>query len=263
MHELFQDSRFKKAALALLVLLVAFFAIKTINEVKASRYIGDDVGGNRTISFTGQGEAFAIPDIATITYTAMSRKDTVAAAQKEVTEKIDASLAFLDKSGVEERDIKTVSYTSYPQYEQQAPCYGYPCPTPSAKIIGYEVSQTITVKVRDTDTAGTILQGLGDIGVSNISGPDFSIDDEDAIKAEARELAIKDAQEKAKVLARQLDIRIGKMVGFSESGDFPIYYAKDMAYGMGGAEATAAPAPSLPVGENKVTSNVTITYEIR
>ena len=192
----------------------------------------------------------------------MSRKDTVAAAQKEVTDKINESIDFLKKSGVEERDIKTISYTSYPQYEQQAPCYGYPCPMQNpSKIIGYEVSQTISVKVRTTDGTGAILQGLGDIGVSNISGPEFSIDDEDKLRAEARALAIEDAEEKAEVLADQLDVRLGKIVSFNESGDYPIYYAKDSM--TSGVANEAAPAPRLPAGENRIVSNVTITYEIR
>ncbi len=263
MHETFQNPRIQKALLTLAVLLSIFFVVKIFAEVKEYRYIGDEVNARRTISFNGEGEVFAIPDLATVTYTAMSRKDTVAAAQKEVTDKINASIDFLKKSGVEEKDIKTVNYSSNPQYEQQPPCYGYPCPMPTSKIIGYEVSQTISVKVRKTDDTGAILQGLGDIGVANISGPDFTIEDEDELKAEARELAIKDAEEKADELAEQLGVRLGKIVSFSESGNYPIYYAKEMAMN-GAADAVATvPAPSLPTGENKITSNVTITYEIK
>src|SRR3989338_6144941 len=98
----------------------------------------------------------------------------------------------------------------------------YSCPPRPGKsvISGYEASESITVKVRNTDDVGTIMQGLGTIGVSNLSGPNFSIDDEDALKAEARKKAIDDAREKAKILAKDLGVRLGRISSFSEGGGY-------------------------------------------
>ncbi len=118
------------------------------------------------------------------------------------------------------------------------------------------------MKIRAVDTANDIRTGLANIGIANISGPNFSIDDQDTLNAEARAKAIDDAKSKAQLLAHQLGVRLYRITSFSENGSgYPMMYAaKDM---MAGSTPTAAPAPELPKGENKITSNVTITYEIR
>jgi uncharacterized protein YggE len=106
------------------------------------------------------------------------------------------------------------------------------------------------------------MQGLGTLGVSDLNGPNFSIDNEDALKAQARKEAIDDAQTKAKALAKDLGVSLGRIANFSESGNYPtpMYYAKDARVSSAGLEA--APA-QIPKGENTITSDVTITYEIR
>lgn len=251
---------------ALMIALTVFVGAKALAEIRAFNRADDAAA--RTITLQGTGEVFAIPDIATVTYTVTSQKETVAAAQADVTAKSDAAIAFLKKSGIEDRDIKTVNYVSYPRYESEPvrPCYGGGfCGTTQGKIIGYELSHTVSAKIRKTDTAGAVLQGLGDIGVTNISGPDFGIDEEESLLAEARGKAIADAKAKAKVLAKQLGVRLGDITSFSEGNTYPMYYAKDMAYGMGAAENASAPAPTptIPAGENKIVSNVSVTYEIR
>ena len=86
------------------------------------------------------------------------------------------------------------------------------------------------------------------------------------VQDQARDEAIADAKQKAEMLAKQLGVRLVRVVSYNDSGNYPQpMYARDMAYGMGGAEnqSTKAVAPSISIGENKVTSNVSITYEIR
>ena len=113
--------------------------------------------------------------------------------------------------------------------------------------------------MRDTDTVGVILQGLGDAGVQNVYGPNFSVDDPDKAKSEAREEAIAKAKAKAGELAQALGVRLVRVSSFWENSGGPIYYAT----GMGGAEKADTPAPSVPTGENEITIQVSITYEIR
>jgi uncharacterized protein YggE len=129
-------------------------------------------------------------------------------------------------------------------------------------ISGYTASESITVKVRAVDSASKIMQDLGIAGVSDLSGPNFAIDNEDGLKAEARKKAIDDARAQAVVLAKDLGVRLGRVSSFNESGGgYPMYYAKDA---MMGISAVSAPAPAeLPKGENTISSDVTITYEIR
>ena len=239
-----------------------------MNEIKESHFIGAGINPSNTIQITGKGEVFAAPDIANISFSVTKEAKTVKDAQAQVSVLVDKTLIFLKDSNIAERDIKTEGYSSYPKYDYKYDndvyCGAYTCPPRPTNpvIIGYEVSQNISLKIRKIDDVGKILEGLGKIGMTNMQGPDFSIDNEDKIRDEARQKAIKDAKEKAETLARDLGIRLVRIVSFNESGDFPIYYAKAelMSADSGGA---AAPSPELPIGENKIISNVTITYEIR
>lgn len=248
---------------AVLVLLASLFiVVKIAAEMKSYQFIGHGIAPTNTISFSGTGDVFAIPDIASVTFSVVGEGKTVDEAQKGTTAKISAALGFLKTSGIEEKDIKTLNYNSYPKYDTQIlpPCYDGNCPVRNPKIIGYEVNETIAVKIRNTDNAGKIALGLGKIGVSNMSGPDFTIEDQDALQAQARKKAIDDAKQKAATLSRDLGVKLLRIVGFNESGNYPIYFNK--AESMSGGDVMA-PTPELPKGENKITSNVTITYEIR
>ena len=169
---------------------------------------------------------------------------------------------FLEEQGIVKKDIKTESYNSYPKYDYGSPCYGMYCPRATPKIIGYEVSENISVKVRDLTKAGEILGGITALGVSETSGPNFSIENEDKIKAEARQMAIDEAKTKAESLASDLGVRLVRIVNFSEDGYYPApMYARDSMMTLESKVGQAA--LELPAGENKITSNVTITYEIR
>lgn len=216
-----------------------------------------------TISFDGQGEVSAVPDIATISFSVRAEAKTMKEAQTVVTEKVNSALVFVRQNGVSEKDIKTTNYSSYPkyEYEQKACTQGY-CPPGKQILTGFEVSQNIEVKVRNIDDSGKIVEGLANAGVTDMQGPNFAIDDEDALKAEARALAIKEAKEKARTLSRDLGVKLVRIVSFTESGApyYPIYAMEAKSFGMGG---DGVRAPELPTGENKITSNVTITYEIR
>ena len=253
-------------ALATLAIWGAASAIKTFKEFK---YVGSGTTATNIISVSGNGEVFAVPDLATFSVTVTEEAKEVKDAQKVATKKTNDIIAYLKKAGVEEKDIKTTSYNVYPKYEwiQETCLAGQRCPGGKQEMTGFEVSQSVEVKVRDTEKAGDILSGVGNLGANNVSGLNFTIDDEDALKAEARAKAITDAEGKAEELAEQLGVSIVRIVGFNEDGGgYPIMYAKREsmmamdASGMGGA---VPPSPELPMGENKIVSNVTITYEIQ
>ena len=260
MKELFETGVVKWAVIALIVFL-GLHALSTLQEM---RYIGAGITPANVISVSGYGEAEAVPDIATFTYSVVSMRGTVAAAQEDASTKSNATVAYLKQEGVEERDIQTSGYSIYPQYDYvQDACVNGSCPGGRQVLRGYEVRQSTTVKVRDTAKAGDLLAGVGGRGATELSGLQFTFDDPEATQDEARGEAIADAKEKAEELARQLGVRIVRVVSFSENGGgYPVpMYSKDVVYGRGGAEA--AVAPEINVGENKVTSNVSITYEIR
>lgn len=260
-----QSKRMGNVLLLLGLIGILYVAALAVNEMKKSPYVGRDVASQNTISVSGSGEAFAKPDTATFNFTIEESAKVVADAQRAVDDKVKKALDFLKGKGVDEKDIKTVSYQIYPKYEYAAPvvCTSYGCPPQrEPNIIGYTVSQTFEVKVRKIDAAGDLLSGIGSVGVNNVSGLTFTVDKEDALQAEARAEAIMKAKEKANQLANQLGVSIVRVVNFSESGSYPpIYFSKS---GMGGAMADSAPAPvSVSPGETRIVSNVTITYEIR
>jgi len=266
MENSIEKSRLLKATFVLVVLVSVFVVSKIISEVKSFRYIGGGAPAGNVMTFQGKGEVDAKPDIALVSFTIRENQKELKDAQDKATAKEKAALSFLEKSGVAKKDIKTENYNSYPKYEYGSPCYGYtgvPCRQAEPKIIGYEVSENVSVKVRDLTKAGEIVKGIGAVGVSEISGPNFSIENEDELKAQARKIAIDEAKEKAKKLSRDLGVRLVRIVNFSEGGDYPLYYASK-GVSLDSATASAgSPAPELPTGENKITSNVTITYEIR
>ena len=259
--------KYGKILFAIGVLLAIFLAVLSIKELKSLAYIGRDVPAMNTISVSGKGEVFQAPDVATFTFTVRDENLIVSKAQETVNGSISDILAYLKKSGVAEKDIRTLGYNVYPRYEYKSiVCSPTYCPPSdgSRNLAGYEVSQMIEVKVRKLADAGKLVSGVGELGATEISGLNFTVDEEEGILREARQKAISDAQAKAKHLAKDLGVRLVRIVNYSEGGNYPIYYNKGMAYGMGGAVAESAPlAGEIPTGENQFISNVTITYEIR
>lgn len=262
--------RLRTALLAAVILLAVFLGVKVLAEFQGLRYIGAGLQATNTISVSGYGEAFAVADIAEFSFTVSSLKPTVVVAQDDATQKINAITKYLKDAGVDEKDIKTIDYSVYPQYDYQTSAcpvssngISYPCQPGKQVLTGYQVRQTTSIKVRDTEKAGDLLTGVGEKGATEVSGLNFTFDDPNAMQEEARETAIADAKEKAKTLAKQLGVRLVRVVSFNENGYYPTpYYSKlDSAVGMGGAEP--ARAPEISVGQNKVTSNVSVTYEIR
>ena len=224
------------------------------------------------ITITGHGEVQAVPNIANISFTIRKEAKTVKDAQTQVAEVETKALSSLKTNGILDADRKAESVSFNPKYDQVCILKGnveIPCVAVSSlqniisqtnKIVGYEAYETITVKIRNVDSVGKIVQDLGTVGVTELSGPNFTVDKEDDFKIKARKEAIDDAQAKAKVLAKDLGIRLGKMTSFNESGNYPMpMYAKTMA-----TDSVAGSGPAvLPVGENTISSDVTITYEIR
>lgn len=265
MKELFESGVVKWAVLALIV----FLGLQSLSTLVGMNYLGTGVSPANTINVSGYGETFATPDVATFSYSVVALRPSVAAAQEEAAKKSNEILKYLKDSGIAEKDIQTSNYSVYPQYEySQVQCVTYPCPGGKQVLKGYEVRQSTTVKVRltaqsgDTAKAGDILTGAGSRGATEVSGLQFTFDDPHRGQNEAREKAITDAKAQAETLAKQLGVKLVRVVSFNESGNYPtpMSYRMD-AMGKGSAEPAAA--LEISVGENKITSSVSITYEIR
>lgn len=244
-----------------LILVSVFLVSKTITEALTWSKIGEGVYATNTINVTGQGEVISVPDVAKFTFSVSVTSESVESAQDESAKKMNAALDYLKSEGVDEKDVKTVSYDAYPRYEY-TPCRDFNCET-SQKLIGYEVNQNVQVTVRDTAKAGNLLSGIGSKWVTNVSGLSFEIDDPSKLEQEARSMAIKDAKEKAERLAKDLGVKLDDVISFGEDqGYYPEPYMME-AKAFGGDMMGSATAPQLPTGENIVKRTVWITYEIK
>ncbi len=257
----------EQAAVFALVMLGLFLVVIAVSAVKQYRFIGSGVTATNTITVSGTGDVFAVPDTATFSYSVMDTEKDVTTAQTKVNTEGNDIIAYLKAQGIDDKDIQTSDYSVNPHYEwSTAACpagSGY-CPPGKQTLTGYDVNETVTVKVKDTTKAGDLLSGVGSKGATNISGLSFTVEDETALEAQARTKAIDDARTKADELAKELGVSIVRVVGFNENNGGPIMYAaKSMAFDTAAGSAPAAPAPNIATGQNKITSNVSVTYEIR
>jgi len=259
MENFFSSKINRTLTTVVLGLVVVALGAYTYYTTQQARYL---YMGPTTISVSGEGEVMAVPDIGQFSFSVIAKGEDAVTAQEASGTKINEINAAIEAAGVERSDIKTEYYSLYPTYTYQTrPCVpGMYCPGEQVQD-GFEVNQTILVKVRNLDQAGTLLGLVGDKGATNISGLSFTIDDASTLKDEARELAIADAKAKAEVLAQNLGVKLSKMVGYYEDEGMNPYY------GMGGDMMVRAEssfmAPDLPTGENKTTSRVTLTFQVK
>lgn len=265
-QKFFADNKYATSwgILSLIVLAVfgsLFLITKTIDQAKK---IGqNDNPYYNSINMSGVGEVVAIPDVASFNFAVNESALKVEDAQKVATEKINKALDYLKTQGIEERDIKTTSYNVNPKYEwKQGVCNEMMCDSGKSVLVGYEVTQNVDVKVRDTSKAGEILAGIGSLGISNVSSLQFKVDDDEALKAEARAKAIADAKKKVESVAKDLGVKIVKVISYYEEDYGTPYYDSYMGGDMM-MEKAALAAPQLPTGENKITSRVSVTFEIK
>lgn len=250
-----QETIFKIAKMVAFVLL-ALAAVMASFQYKLSV---KNTYPTRTFSVEGIGKIESTPDLATfsVTVTTDGGKN-VADVQAANTEKMNQVNAFLKDQGVDKKDLKTLEYNLSPRYSYN-PCTAGICPAPT--IMGYNLTQTLEVKVRDNSKLGALLSGVVEKGANNVSAVRFVVDDDSAVQDAARENAIADAKKKAKATAKAAGFRLGKLVTLYENSD-PV-----PQYGMGGGpETLATKADMMPVvepGTQPTEVQVVLTYEVQ
>ena len=238
-------------------LLVFVLMIMVIAYLGASINQKNETSENQVITVSGTGEVYATPDVGLIDISVRTEAKDVATATNDNTVKMNEILSFIKSSSVEEKDIKTTSFNINPIYAWEEK-------TGRRNLTGYEVYQTINVKIRDLTKVGSIISGATEKGANDVSSLSFIVDDDEKVKEEAKNLAIKDAQAKAKNLEKALGVKMVKIINFSESSYSPIRVSYDSSYKMlESASAGGITAPTISTGQNKITSTVTITYAIR
>lgn len=257
--KILESGRIEKLAALFLVCAALFVGVKAI-DAAVGLFDPRPMHGN-AISVSGEGRVIAVPDIATISFTISEEASTVALAQERATERMQGALSLLrDSVGISDSDIKTTSYNAFPRYSY-TPCYDRICPPVNERIIGYTVSQSIEVKVRDVEKVGATLSALGEASISNLHGPSFTVDDMESLKREARDKAVQDAHDKAKSLSKSLGVRLVRVIGYWENTD--MYYPQYRMEGFGGDMAMPSSMPEIPLGENEIVISLSVSYEIR
>jgi uncharacterized protein YggE len=215
----------------------------------------------RNFSVTGSGKVVSIPDVAEFSVSVLTQggKD-IASLQSQNSSKVNGAIDFVKSSGVDKKDIQTSAYSIEPRY-QYFSCPANAAACPPSQIVGYTVSQTVTIKVRDFAKVGDILSGIVGKGVNSVSSLNFTMDDPNAPQTEAKAKAIQDAEERAKTLAKAGNFTLGRLLSIEDQS--PIVYPTFAALNAGAGGKSAATPPTIEPGSEEVTASVTLRYEIK
>jgi uncharacterized protein len=207
----------------------------------------------RRLVVTGTGEASARPDVAVISAGVVVQADTASAALAENTRAMNAVLEELRAAGLAQEDIQTSQFAVTPLYESGQPD---PQGTEPPRIVGYQVSNQVTARVRDIDRLGATLDALVGAGANSIDGLYFDLADPKQVQGEARDAAVADALAKARRYASAAGVDLGEIISIEEGEVFA------PPRPMMRAEAMAASVPIAP-GQTELSASVTITFALK
>ena len=239
------------------LLLAALFVNVVLFVMPAIKKFSDSFYPTRTLSVSAEGRATISPDLAEASFSVLSRginPDQLADANNQ---KMTAVLDFVKSQGIDPKDIKTTGYSL-------APDYRYDPKTERNFITGYTLTQTVQVKIRDLAKVAKIIGGLTPLGVNQIGGINFTVDDPEKVLSDARADAFARAQAKAKAMAEANGLRLGKIVSVGEYGaPIPYYSLSADKFGRGGAPMAAEVAlPTIEPGTQDIRVNVSLTYTL-
>ena len=244
-----------KICLVVIILFAILFAVSLVLDwrMKESNNVSQ-----KTITGRGSSEIKAIPDVANFIFSVKKMQKEAKDAQKEMIEISNLALQILEKKGVAKKDIKTINYSTYPEYDNSPQCSGGVCTISKNTLKGFIANQTFSVKIRDIAKASEILNELSSLGVEEVGGLTFVIDSIEKIKYQARMQAIVNAKVQAQATANALNVKLKRIVKFAEDDNAlqPIYARSSMALSENKAKNL-----EIQAGEETVNSSVIVTYE--
>jgi uncharacterized protein len=205
------------------------------------------------ISVLGEGIVLAQPNVARVTLGADVFDQSLANAQAEAARRMDAVVARLKAGGIADTDIRTVSFTITPQYDQRG--------DPNQPVLrGYQVQNLVEARTTNVAGLGPLLDDAVGAGATRVFGIAFESDNMEALKNQARDQAMQNASNKAQQLARDAGVSLGRPTSIDESdvgGVTPVRQAI--------APQAAAPAAATPIqpGELRVTTTVRVVWSIQ
>jgi uncharacterized protein YggE len=214
--------------------------------------ITQSIAGTR-LDLTAPGEVTRVPDVASFSAGVVSRAATATAAIQDAAGRMDRVLAALKRAGIEDRDIQTGSVSLNPEYR-------YP-DNQSPQLTGYTASNTLTIRFRDIERSGKILDALVSQGANQINGPNLTIDKPDAALDEARANAVAIGRARAEAYARSLGMRLVRVVSVSENGGYAVPPPAPPPVPMMAAQSRAY--TKIEPGEQKLQVSLAMTFELQ
>ncbi len=221
---------------------------------------GGGWGESFRFSVTGHGEVKAEPDVAFVSVGVQTRAKTAAEALRKNTAAMRRIFDLLKgRFGIADKDMATSNFSITPVMQHFQPKPGKPTPPP--KVVGYDVSNMLNLRVRDLDKLGAILDAVVRDGANRLHGVSFGFSDRRRLLDEARRKAVEEAKARARLYAEAVGFRLGPVVDVREGGarPVPVRGMRMMAKAM---VADAAPVP-IARGEQGVRVDVTITWLAR
>lgn len=232
------------------ILLGAAFATNMLWRAEPSHATGE-MKMMRTISVSGEGQVYGRPDQAQISTGVVTQGPNAKDALARNTARMTEVIATLKKMGVDAKDIQTSDFSISPIYLPQQPGQNMP------RIGGYQVSNNVSVMVKDLAKLGDILDQVVQMGSNNVGGVMFSIADPKPLQMKAREAAVADARARAEVYAKAAGVSVGKVLSISETSA-----ARPMPMMAMAREAAADSAVPVEAGQQQVGLNVSVVFEI-
>lgn len=232
----------RAAAVLLMSLALALSAAAPARAQEAAR---------ATLSVVGAGEASAVPDMATFSTGVVAAAKTAEEALAANSKSMADLIAAIKETGIEARDIATSGFSIQPQYSQP-PQNSREAP----RVTGYEVRNTVTVKVRDLARLGALLDRMVQAGANQAGGLRFGIADTGALEEKARVAALKDGMAQAKVLAEAAGMRLIRLRRIAPAERGGIVSPAPM---MMKAEARAVP---VEAGELSASARISLVYDV-
>jgi uncharacterized protein YggE len=215
-----------------------------------------DNGQQEGLNVSADGLVYATPDIAKLNAGVQEIGRDTATVQASVGQKIDAIKTKLHELGIEDKDIKTAEFGIYPDY-------GNVPITSTTKPRSYTGRHVLEITIRDLSKVNAVADGVVTSGANEVQNVYFTVEDSDSWYQQARSQAITKAKAKAEQLAKDADIKLGKLLSISENGGGgPIYYDRALP-GYGGGIGGSDVKTSLEPGNLEIHAYVTLVYQIR
>ena len=232
---------------------------KVVEKAAPASYGSDGTG----IWVSGQGTISVAPDLAMLDFGVETRAPNVSEANSQASIAMDAVIEALKARGVKDEDIQTSRFSIYPRYDYiEEEKDGVR--SSREVLVGYRVRNNGTVKLRDLDSVGEVIDEVVTAGGDNvrISDISFTLEDPKPKMAELREMAVADAKAKAEHLAELSEVSVGRLIYISEGASGPsvrgFAESLDFAYAM----PAAARAPSISGGEVTLSLSVQAGFAI-